>query len=235
MSNLRPDALENAEQLMYKANYKKALEIITNFEKLEAKSSKEQLSALILKGKIFNYCGKFKEAVKLGDLAYRMSQKQGKIPESIDALHIRSHIIYLGKLEKALEYSLEAEKLLNSISEDLTSDFSRLEADFYQIKSVIYFLKDDLNNALELALQWLKLKEETGEKLNISLVYETIGNIYNAKGEYDKALNYIMKSLDLQKELGNKVGIATCFSSLAIIYYSRGDLEQALKFSKQSL
>jgi tetratricopeptide (TPR) repeat protein len=233
--DLRPEELQRAEQLMYKAKYQKALEIIKTFEKKETLSSKEQISALILKGKIYNYCGNYKEAVEIGELVYHMSQKQGTISECIDALLIKSYVVFLGKLEKAFDHILEAEKLLKSISDDSSISFSRLQADFFQMKSVIYYLKDDLNNALELAIQCLALQENKGEKLNVSLAYETISNIYNAKGEYDEALDYIMKSLTIQEELNNQIGVATCLASLAIIHHNRGDLDQALKFSRQSL
>ena len=131
----KPKELLQAELLMYKAKFNEALEILSSFEKRGKNILIDQLSSLILKGRIFNYIEQYKEAVEVGELAYQLSQKLGKVPDIIDALLIKSHVIYFGKLEDALDLISEAKILLNSISID-TSEITRQKSDFLLIKSV---------------------------------------------------------------------------------------------------
>lgn len=233
--DLKSEELTRTEQLMYESKFEEALKIIKNYEKEKVETSEDKLSMLILKGRIYNYRSLYLEAIEVGDLAYRMSQKIGKVSESIDALLIKSHIIFLGKLEKALNYIVVTEKLFNSINGETTSEFSRLQADLLFLKSIICYFKLEHSEALELALQCLELREKIGKKLDISQIYWQLGQTYIMNSKPQLALNYAMKSLRLQEELGNKVGIATCLGSVSRIYYSRGDFNKALEFGKLSL
>ncbi len=54
MSDSRPEQLIYAEELMYSGKVEEALEIVINFEKTSDLTPKDQLSALILKGWIYN-------------------------------------------------------------------------------------------------------------------------------------------------------------------------------------
>ena len=220
---------------MYECKFEEALEIIAVLEKEKKDSLEKQIPLQILRGRIFCYKEQYKKAIEVGEHIYQLSQKMGRISETIEALLIKAHIVYLGKLEKGFDLILEAEKLLNITVNEPTSDFLRQKVDFLRIKSIIYRIADDLNRALELALQWIDLHEKVGEKLDIACVYRHLGEIYLYKSELDTGLNYAMKSLDIQKKLDNKVGIATSLHLAALIHYSKGNFDQALEFSKQSM
>ena len=227
--------LVHAELLMYQGKFDEALEIIEIFEEKVTNKSKEQLSAYTLKGRVFSYAEKYKEAVEVGELVYKLSQELGSISDSIDAFLIKSCVVFFGKLENGLELISKAENLLNSISDDPTLDLSRQKSDFLRIKSIIYRVTGDLNKALELALEWGALGEKIGEKLDISHIYRHIGEIYIFNGEPNIALEYARKALILQQELNCQVGIATSFSIVGLSYYSKGDFDEALKYCKQSI
>lgn len=220
---------------MYSCKFDEALKILANFEKRDAITLEDQLTGLILKGKI--YCEKelYKEAVKIGEQAYDLSQKLGIISESIHALIIKAHVVFLGKIDIAYECILEIEILIKSSHNGDSRAFSRLEADFLLIESTVYYFKDDLNKALVLAKKCLNLEEQLGEKLEISRAKWLIGNIYLLKNEIDKALDYAMNSLALQEELNNPTGIAYCQSLQTLIFHYKGDFDQAIKLCKYSL
>ena len=76
MTDLKSE-LDNAKKLMGQGKYEEALALISNFEKKEGLSSKDKLSSLILKGKIYTYSQHYEDAVKVGELAYQMSQERG--------------------------------------------------------------------------------------------------------------------------------------------------------------
>ena len=103
-----PEELVRAEQLIYVGKEDKALEIITNFEKKKDITQEEQLSSLILKGWMISA---FTE--KVGEAAYQMSQKLGKLYESVEAL-VRNAFenLWDSKFDKAKDLIMEAETCL---------------------------------------------------------------------------------------------------------------------------
>lgn len=227
--------LLNAEQLMYIGKFQKARKIIETLENNDVITSKDKISLLILKGRIYNYCEQYNEAIKIGEHAYQLSQELGEVSESIDALIIQAHIAFLRKLDKASDLILEAEKLFNSEVDKLSINFQRLQADLLLMKATIYLFKNEINTALEFALQWMEIRKETVNKLDISRVYCILSNIYFYKDQIEIALDYALKSLALNKELSNEIGIATSLSLIGAIYYGEGEFDQALKYCKQSL
>ncbi len=229
------EELTHIEHLMYQARFEDALKILINLEKKETSITKEQLSILILKGKICSYKEQYKIAVEVGEKAYQLSQKLGIISKIIDSLLLKAHMVFLGMLEKALEHISEAEGLLNSMSDKLSSEFLKLKADFLLIKSIACHYTTDHNKALELAQEWLALREKLSEKLDIALIYSQIADIYIFKSDPTTALDYAMKSFAIQEELQNQIGMATSLYFIGLSYYSKGDFDQALKFVKQSL
>ncbi|MFX1311570.1 MAG: tetratricopeptide repeat protein [Promethearchaeota archaeon] len=235
MSKKITEELELAEQLMYKAKFDEALEKIISLEKHEKITPEDQLSGTILKGKIYCYKEDYKKAIKAGERAYQLSQKVGNISKSIDALFLRACIGYFGKLKEALDYILEAEKLLNSSSSDLSSEFTKQKLDYLFIKSLIYNFNADHGNALGLAQKWLNTESQLHRKLDISRVYWHIGEIYLYQNNLNLGLEHAMKSLKIQKEIGNQVGIAKSFYLIALSYYIEGKFDQALEYSKKCL
>ncbi|NVM36818.1 MAG: tetratricopeptide repeat protein, partial [Candidatus Lokiarchaeota archaeon] len=229
------EELTHAEHLMYQARFEDALKILTNLEKKETSITKEQLSILILKGKICCYKEQYKIAVEIGEKAYQLSQKLGIISKIIDSLLLKAHIVFLGMLEKALEHISEAEGLLNSMSDKSSSEFLKFKAKFLLIKSIACHYTADHNKALELAQEWLVIREKLNEKLDIALIYCQIADIYNFKSDPTTALDYAMKSFAIQEELQNQIGIATSLYLIGLSYFNKGHFDQALKSVKQSL
>lgn len=230
--NSLPKELAYAEKLMYDGKFKEACAAITNFEKNKLISSEDQLLALILRGRINNYCEQYREAVEIGKIAYSIAQES--TIEKFDALLLKANIIFLGKLENALNLLSETEELARSIFDE-NNYSSRIQADLLLTKSIYYRFTDDINKSLEFALKWMTSREKLAEKLEISRMYWHLGETYLYKSEPNTALDYSMQSLEIQKELGNQIGIAKSLSLVGFSYYSKGDFEQALSFCKQSL
>jgi len=233
LSDSTSDEFIRTEQLIYQAKFENAIKILKNLEEKEIKPTKEQISIFLLKGKVYSYKEQYKKAIDLGDCAYQLSKKLGIISKTVDSLLLKARIVFLGMLEKALEHISEAEGLLNSMSDKSSSEFLKLKADFLLIKSIACHYTIDHNKALELAQEWLTLREN--EKLDIALIYCQIADIYIFKSDPTTALDYAMKSFAIQEELQNQIGIATSLNIIGLSYYSKGDFDQALKFVKQSL
>jgi tetratricopeptide (TPR) repeat protein len=235
MPDLRPEELIRAEKLYYNAKFEDALELITRFEKKADLNPKDQISSLILKGRIYASKGQHSDAIKMGEEAYQLSQKFRSVSESIDALLLIINKIFLGNYYEALELTLKAEKLLYSVADKSLSDFSSKKASILYAKSWIYNYKGDFNKALELALECLELREKISVKLNIANTFLVLGYISINKGEFENALEYGMKCLKLHETLDNRYGIATGLALVGFTYNFKGRLDQAVKYCKQSL
>ena len=227
--------LKDIKLLMYQAKFKEALKLIEFLEKKGKTASKDELSCLILKGRIYCYQGRYKLAIEVGELGYQLSQKLGSITESIDALLIKAHIVYLGQLDEAFNFIIEAEKLFKSINSVPSSNLSRQKTEILLINSIIYHNKGELNKAIDLAKQCLSITEKSGEKLDVARIYYHLGELFLYQSESDIGLDYAMKGLTLQEELSNKVGIAKCRYLAGTSYYTKGDVNRALDHVKKSL
>ncbi|MHA1985971.1 MAG: tetratricopeptide repeat protein [Promethearchaeota archaeon] len=227
--------LLTAKKLMREGKYKEALDVIKDFETKIGISDEDKLSALILEGRIYIYTQKFQKVVKVGDLAYNLSQKLGTVSGKIEALYLKSSMVWLGNYDKALEMALEAESLVDNYEKETSLELPRIRADNQIAKALAYIFKGDYNKALELALLSLSFWEKMGEKIDIAYNYLIIGYAYNTKGEQDPALDYATKSLELQKEISNPFGIAPSLYLIGIINFLKGNIDQAMQFYKRVL
>jgi len=234
ISNSLPEELKQAVKLTYQARFDEALDTINNFEKTKT-STNEHLSGLILKGKIYCYKEKYKKAVDIGKKVYQLSNRLGIPSRSIDALILKAHIGYFGKLEEAFDCISEIETLLSTHSKESFTDLPRQKSDLLFIKSFLYHKRTDHSKAIELALQWLTQREKLSEKLDIARVYWHLGEIYLFKSEVNIALDYAKRSLVLQQELGNQIGIAKSLYLVGVCHFSKGDFDHSLSILKQSL
>jgi len=235
MPDSRPEELIQAEQLIYEAKFNEAFEIIENFEKKGTPTEKDTLSALIMKGWIYNYKYQWKEANQIGERVYKESQKIGDLSLTIDALLLKGEPMFHGKLDDALEYVLEAEKKLDVIADDSSSDYIRRKASIFFYKARFYLLKSIYNKALECALQCLEIREKLGRKIDIAYTFQNIAFIYINRGDHNAGLEYAMKSLAIQEELNNRVGIAASLNTVGFAYNFKGNFNQAIEFCKKSL
>ena len=235
MTKLLPKELVHARELVDQAKFGEALEIIENFENVESLLPKDQLSALLIKGRIYRYTHQYENRLKISERAYQMSQDLGLVSESIEALIGKAIIGFIGDFDKASTYVKDAERRLNSLADDPSTKM--LRRSLLLIKSWILLLKSNFNGAAESAQECLKLykEEKRGNKLDLGMAYLVLGFITLSQGNQTKALDYAMKSLEINKELNNAVDIAVDYSLIASIYRLEGDYDQALQYCKLSL
>ncbi|KKN57294.1 hypothetical protein LCGC14_0563750 [marine sediment metagenome] len=235
MSDSRPKELLRVEQLINEVKFEEALKIIENFEIKEPLTSEDQLSMLLLKGRIYGYNNQFEDAVTIGEQAYLMSQKLELVSESIEALFLKSRIMFVGRIDKALGFILEAEKKINSLADKSSSDILRQQVMFLALKSWGYWVKGEIELALKTAKQTLSQQENIDNKIDIANNYLLMGEIYSYLRELDTALDYATKSLDIAEELEFQPVIGTSSMLISRLYVSKSNYNQALDFCKKSL
>jgi tetratricopeptide (TPR) repeat protein len=228
-----PKELAHARELMDQAKLDEAFEIVENFEKVGSLSPEDQLSALLIKGKIFRYKLTPSKALHIFEGAYQLSQKLGLEVESVEALIGLANS--KGDPDEASVYVKDAEMGLKALAGDPSTGM--LKTDLLKIKSSYQLIAVNLNRAAETAQECLKLikEEQLGNNLDLTIVYHNLGFINAHQGNHTKALEYAIKSLELNKELNYAVLIAGNYSLMAFIYLAEGDYDQALRYCKQSL
>lgn len=227
--------LANIEKLIYQAKFDKAHEAILKLQKTTINDSSAQVRINNLKARICCFKGQYRQAIEIGEKAYQLSQKLGDLLESINALIIKSHIIYFNEIDDAYDLIIEAENLLNSIREIDKQWYSKRIADILLMKAIIYRSKGELNEAFKLAKECLLIRENLNSKLDLTTVYYILGELNLYKGDSFSGLDCAMKSLKIQEELGNQFGKASDLSLAGTSYFVRGDFEQAFKYARLSL
>ena len=240
MLDSRPEELIRVEELICEAKFDDALELIENFEVKRTSTQKNKLSALILKGRIYNYMYQRKKAVQIGERVYKESQEIGDTSLTIDALVLKAApgvLKYLGRPEDALKYVLEAEKKFKKIDKNLSSNYMHRKASILSSKALIYSFIGNYRKALRFALQSLEIWEKLSNKIDIAYTFQTIYNIKLSKGDLDHEaqLDYAKKSLTMQEELNNRVGIAASLYQLEWTYNLKGYFNQAIELGRKAL
>ncbi len=175
------------------------------------------------------------ETVRVGKMAYRLSQSLGRTKETITSLLFKANSLYLGQHDKAIKYVVEAESLLNSLSDVSPSYLTRQKKNILFRKSYAYFYKGEWDEALEAGLECLKLLENSGNKSDTAYILYLLGCIYLRKDDIDIALDYASSGLTMFEEIGDQVGLATILELLGAISYNKGELNQAIKYCKKIL
>jgi tetratricopeptide (TPR) repeat protein len=237
MPRLMPEELVRAELLMYEGKEEQALEVIANFEKNKGLKSEQQLFSLILKGRSSAYLRNNKDSEGIGELAYELSQKQGRSYESVEALILKAgeKIWRAGEFDEAKILIKKAESLFNSLTDVSSSDISKLKANLLEVEVPIHLFKNYYRKASKLANECLSLWEEIGNKSGVITILLLLGHIKMMLSDYDTAIDYGLKALAQSNELGFQMRIAGSFTLIAGTYLYRGDLNQSLTYCKKAL
>ncbi|MHA2179935.1 MAG: tetratricopeptide repeat protein [Promethearchaeota archaeon] len=236
MSDSRPEQLIQAENLYYNGRVEEALELIKNFEEGSELTQKDQLSAALLKGIIYCLRHEFKKVSEISEFTYSKSQELGLVPESIEALNLKSQIFWSGNVAEAFNLILKAEKLLNSLTDELPATFNKLKLNLMYMKSYMANNPTYHKNALEFAKETLKLAENIKNNVYVGWSLVALGEInFQGKWDLDLALEYLIKSLKHFETINFQVGIAYSFQAIGSISYYKGDLNNAIELCIKSL
>jgi len=227
--------LINVEKLLYQCKFGEVKNILDKLDKIYEINSAEHLLCLLLRGRLYFYKESYRKATEIAESARVLSLKLNNISQYIDALLIKAHVVFLGKLEESKQIIDEIESLLNEHKNNSSLNLKRQINDFLIMRAVVYRYTALLDQAYDSITQWISNNQKDGEKLDLSRAYIILGDIYIYKNETDKALECFEKSRILQSELENPTGIATSLQYLALGYYLIGDLDHSQSLCKKSL
>ncbi|MFX1455365.1 MAG: tetratricopeptide repeat protein [Promethearchaeota archaeon] len=235
MPESEPKDLRYAENLRREGKLQEALDVINNIEKKQRLIPADQLSLFILKGKILTLFQHHVETIRVGKLAYRLSQSLERTEETITSLLFKANCLWLGQYEKALKNLSEAEVLLDSLSNSSPSFLSRQKKNILYRKAWAHLFKGEIDIALKEGMDCLEFLEKYGNKSDRAYTLQLLGNICVGTGDYELGLDYATRSLAIFEDIGDQIGKATSLGILGNLSYYKGDLNNAIDFCKKSL
>ncbi|MBY9006672.1 MAG: tetratricopeptide repeat protein [Candidatus Lokiarchaeota archaeon] len=93
----------------------------------------------------------------------------------------------------------------------------------------------ELDNAISLAEECLKICESKKYLYAKSNCYDLLGNSYQNKGNFKKALYYFEMNLELRLKLGYKKFVAQSYFNIGNVYSQKGELKRSLSYYNKIL
>jgi tetratricopeptide (TPR) repeat protein len=100
---------------------------------------------------------------------------------------------------------------------------------------IVYWLKDDYDQALACYQQALDIEIGRDDKQGIAVWTGNLASVYEQRGDYELALSYSQRSLQLRHELGVKLMVAIETGNIGSTYYAVGDYPKALDYHGKAL
>lgn len=142
---------------------------------------------------------------------------------------------YNGKKEAALAEFFKAESVRKLIRNQDRQIQNRRYLDVFYI-GCIYADLGQFDKAIEYFEIVLNYRKKFATPLEVSNIYESIGEIYTNKGNYSVAIENYTKSLELRETYTNDPYVISCaLNNIGTIYYYIGEFKIALSYFKQSI
>lgn len=191
---------------------------------------KEKKTALENLGTAYFNIGKFGEASKNFQSAYKLSMLLGDKKDICHSLLNMGNVLTsLGKYDEALEKFLEAEDYA------LEFDDKNLLVKINSSLGNLYNYLSNYDKALDFFYHSLSIKKETNDLEGIANAYKNIGNIYGSLGNYDLAFNFYFDALEKFKEMDDLKGSCVTYINLGLLYKKWGKYDKARDYLFQAI
>jgi len=224
-------------RLLKKGKFKEALLLLEDLEEKVVLTDSDQLSCHLLKSYVYMCYGNHEESFKYSQKAYQESLTLKNHLFSIDALVIMARaLIWLGDMEKALNFVIQGEDILKNLSNISTPEREKREANIECVKGGISWFTGDLNQAIQYTNRSLELCEKLGNKNELVEVLFYIGGL-NILSKID--LKYGFKILEqgiaLAEEINHPYAKSIFPAMFGIIYALKGEFKESLSYYKKVL
>ncbi|MFX0143789.1 MAG: tetratricopeptide repeat protein [Candidatus Hodarchaeota archaeon] len=233
---VKPEEIIQAEQYIEEGEFDKALELLSILDKKNGIPNHKKLSYFHLRGQLLIWQAKYKEAIKILEEMYRISQLYDCRLHSIDALVLLSHIYtYTFQDDKALKIIEQAKNLLKKLSQESSEVLLAREAHLIYCQGLIFYHKSDLTQALEYLERSANLREPLGNKQELAESLYSYGRILAREGKIVRALGYVERSLALATESNNLFYKGLSYNTIGVIYLFKGKINRCLTNLEKSL
>ncbi len=95
--------------------------------------------------------------------------------------------------------------------------------------------RGNINKALELYFQALRLREDISYEIGIASSYNNLADIFSNQGDTIRALQYHYKSMDIREKLQDQHGIAQSLNNIGQTYLSMNKIDKSLPYLNKSI
>lgn len=239
MTNTESKEISQARQFIAKCKFDEALQILSDFEEVEGLTLQDKITGHLLQCQLLFWQGKYEDVINLAKQTHEESLGLGKHILSVDPLLLMADaLIWQFRHNKAFEIIIQAEELLNTLSQEELRDYIQREASIAYLKGRFYSLKEnpEIDRARENLERSLELRKQIDNEFDVAHSLLSLGIIIaKEKLEPDRGLDLIKQALAIGKNIDNKIIIANCLRLLYIFYSIKGELDSSLTYAEQGL
>lgn len=140
--------------------------------------------------------------VRAGRLQGQMLRRLNQLQESIDVLE---KVLGIARRNALID---ERKKILNGLA-------------------VVHTLRAEYDKALEYNFESLVIRQQEGDKAQISITLNNIGLVYFKFSNNDEALRYFNEALDLKNEINDTYDLDILYINIGLCYVELGRFEEA--------
>jgi len=222
-------------------NYDKAFEYLLKSlkynEKIKDKMGISNSYTVI--GMVYRAQGDYSRAIDFNFRALKINEELGNQEEISSSLNNIGVVYHLQRnYDQAIDYYLRSlsikDKLGNkkgiaaSLGNIASIYFEQAVSGQYPDSTDSYYAKGH-----EYTLKALELNEDVGDKTNIAISLNNLGEYYALTGDHQKATEYLGRSLNVAKEIGRKYGIMATSKTLAEINIQLNNYQLAYHYHQQ--
>ncbi|TDP62969.1 serine/threonine protein kinase [Bradymonas sediminis] len=187
--------------------------------------SRERARGWLHRSEIFGWSGRFKRALKFGNLAADAAEKLGSVSLISPAycalanahLHLGNYDVAQSAFERAREAERAAVPQLPAYQRGLST------LGLARVRIALGAFGD----AQELLHGAREIFEECGDSQSLARCYNALGDVARKVGELEQARAYSVEARGLFASGGNQIGVADCLNDLGELYYLLGDPQAA--------
>ena len=136
---------------------------------------------------------------------------------------------------KSVNEKINYKLVKDANSKEVVLSYKKSLASSYNNLGFIQQYTGNIQSAIELYEQSLKIRMEINDFAGIAESYNNIGYIFGNQGDFEKALNYHKMAQKLTEKINDKKGMALSLSSLAYISSISGDQYKAIEYYSRAL
>jgi CHAT domain-containing protein/tetratricopeptide (TPR) repeat protein len=189
----------------------------------------ELLAALNARAAPLMQKGEYAEALRVSQLAARLSERGGDRAALGEALH-NIGLIY-NRQNRAAEAVVSLQKSLAIFEE--AGDKKAMARGLHHI-ALIHRSQGRLDQALTYSNRSLALGEECGDKSLMAAALNNVGIVHKLQGRHELALELQQRSLALAEGINDRLVARDASNSIGNVYQAQGLYEQALDYYRRS-
>ena len=192
----------------------------------EAEYESQMLSpvmALIYQSRIAELTGYFDQALKLGTKAFGLAKSS---EERLAAAICQAYAYW-----RLFDFS-SGHIILDEVRpelEETTLELNPWRGTYYNIRGLLYWKEDALEEALKNFETALVIREDIGDNSPIAYTLNNLGNTYLKFKDFEKAESYYSQSRDRRELLQHKPAMAASANSFGRLYDAQGNYLAARK------